>query len=73
MKLSTVAIFQVLSLGMEMTLSSLNVGGLGAEPDDVGGHESHAGAHDDEERVQPGVRLQRLPCRTLQKILGKIF
>ena len=53
-----------------MSPSSLDVGGLGGEPDDVGGHECHSGAHDDEERVQPGVRLQRLPRRALQKKLG---
>ena len=48
-------------------LSSLDVGGLGGESDNVGAHESHARAHDDEERVQPGMRLQRLPRRALQK------
>jgi len=37
----------------------LDVGGLGAEPDDVGGDEGHAGAHDDRQRRQAEVPLHR--------------
>ena len=46
---------------------SLDVRGLGGEPDEVGADEDHAGAHDGEERPEAGVRLQRLPSHALQE------
>ena len=57
---------QVMSFSVTVA-PSLDVRGLGGEPDDVGADEDHAGAHDGEERPEGHVRLQRLQSRALQE------